>query len=200
VCDTRLQTPMSDSPDSRGRIPLPVALVVLAVFFGAMKFPDFRPIGARSGAFLLPIGVAWAGAGKLRDAHPLLRRAGLVLAILVALWAELPALRVFFGVSDLAIDPFVVRAGALVLGLGSLTLEAIAARRSLRARLSAWLGIALGFAAYLAGAAPPVANSELGLMFVAGIIGLWGGGAAGLALGALSVRLVTGPAAVPKAP
>jgi hypothetical protein len=192
---------MSDSAESRGKIPLPLALVVLAVFFGAMKFPDFRPIGARSGAFLLPIGVAWAGAGKLRDAHPLLRRAGLVLAMLVALWAELPALRVFFGVGELALDPFVMRVGAAVLALGSLTLEAIAARRSLRARLTAWLGIALGFSAYLAGVAPAEPDSELGLVFVAGIIGLWGGGFAGLMLGALGAKLAAAPAAVtPKAP
>jgi hypothetical protein len=187
---------MSDSSESRGGIPVPIVVVTLAVFFGAMKFASFRPLGARTLALLLPIGVVWAGVGKLRDAHPLLRRAGLWLGALVVILAELPALRVFFGVSGLALDPLLLRAGAGLLGVVSLALEAIAARRSLRVRLSAWLGIALGFAAYLAAAAPPEPDGELGLAFVASVVGLWCGGLAGLALGALAARLV----AAPKAP
>jgi len=182
---------MSDSPETRGRIPLPVALVTMAIFLGAMKIPSFRPLGARSLALMLPLGVTWAGVVKLRDAHPLLLRAGVVLGALIVLWAELMSLRVFFGVDALALEPSVVRTGALLLGLGSLALETIAARRSLRVRVSAWLGIALGFAAYLASAAPPQRDGELALVFVAALTGLWGGGFAGLVLGALGARLAT---------
>jgi len=185
---------MSDASDTRGRIPLPVALVTLAFFFGAMKFPGFRPIGARTLALLLPIGVTWAGVVKLRDAHPRLRRAGVALGMLVALWAAAPAARVFFGLPALGADPFVVRAGAAALGLGSLALEAVAARRSLRVRVSAWLGIALGFSVYLASVPVPAPDREFGVAFVAALVGLWGGGLAGLALGALAARLATRPA------
>jgi hypothetical protein len=182
---------MTDSSESQRGLPVPVIVVTLAVFFGAMKFPSFRPLGARAVAGLLPIGVVWAAVGKLRDAHPLLRQAGLWLGALVAILAELPALRVFFGANQLAIDPVLLRAGAGLLGLGSLVLEGIAARRSLRVRISAWLGIALGFAAYLAAAAPARPDDEFGLVFVAAVVGLWGGGLTGLMLGALAAKLAS---------
>jgi hypothetical protein len=196
MCDTARETRMSDSPESQSSIPIPAIVVVLAVFFGAMKFEGFRPIGARAVAIWLPIGVVWAGVGKLRDAHPLLRKAGQALGALILLLAGLCTVRVFFGVSPLAVDPALLRAALGSLAVASLLIEAIAARRSLRVRISAWLGIALGFAAYLAAAAPPEPGSELGLAFVAAVIGLWGGGLAGLLLGALAARL----AVTPKAP
>lgn len=191
---------MNGSPDHRGRIPLPVALVTLAVFLGAMKFAGFRPYGARALVVMLPVGVVWAGIGKLRDAHPALRQAGLALGVLVVALAELPVLRLFFGVTALGLEPGLVRGAAAALGAGSVVLEAVAARRSLRARVSAWLGIALGFAAYLAGVEIPSAEREFGLAFVAGVIGLWGGGLAGLALGALGARLAQRPAPATVAP
>jgi hypothetical protein len=190
---------MADSPETRGRIPLPLALVTLALFFGAMKIQGFRPYGARALVIMLPLGVTWAGVVKLRDAHALLRRIGLVLGVLIVLLCELLVLHVFFGVSGFALGPSLVAVTAGVFGLGSLALEAVAARRSLRVRVSAWLGIALGFAVYLASVAPPLPDKEFGLAFVASLVGLWGGGLAGLTLGALVARLVQAPPPAPTA-
>ena len=186
---------MSDLSENRGRIPLPVALVVLAVFFGAMKFDAFRPLGARAVALLLPVGVVLAALAKLTDAHPTLRRVALLVGLAVIVTAELPVLRVFFGV-DTVLPDMTLRLILALLGLGSVLVEAVAARRSLRARVSAWIFIALGFATYLSSL--PVETEggrELGLVFVAGIVGLWGGGLAGLILGGLAAKLAKAPAA-----
>jgi hypothetical protein len=155
-----------------------------------MKFPTFRPVCAAAAGVMLPLGVVWAGVTKLRDAHPLLQRSGLVLGGLTLLCSELPALRVLYGVDALGVDPLVLRVGLAALGLSSLILEALAARRSLRVRVSAWLWIALGFGAYLAGAARPEPGDTFGVVFVAAVVGLWGGGLLGLSLGALGARLV----------
>ncbi len=186
---------MSDESASPGRIPLPVALLTLAVFFGAMKFEAFQPIGARAVGVLLPLGVVYAGVAKLNDTHPTLRSATRLLGLAVIVASELPTARLFFHFEPLVLGVTTLRCLLVALGLVSALLEGIAARRSLRARLTAWLGIALGFAGYLAGFREMEPNRQLGLILVAFVIGLWGGGLGGWMLGALAAKLGRGSAA-----
>jgi hypothetical protein len=184
---------MSDASESaRGRVPLPVAILSLAIFFGAMRFDGFRPIGARVVAFALPLGVVFAGVWKLNDSHSFLRNAARLLGLLVLVTSELPGARLFLGFAPLPIGATALRSALVALLIASAVLEGVAARRSLRARVTAWLGIALGFAGYLAGATDVQPNKEFGLILVAGVIGLWGGGLGGLVLGALAAKVARG--------
>ncbi len=187
---------MTDAPASNPRIPLPVALLTLAVFFGAMKFEAFRPLGARAVGLLLPVGVVWTAVRKLDDSHPLLRTATRALGVAVLVSSELPSVRLFFGF-DPPLGVATLRYALLAFGLTSAVLEGIAARRSLRARLTAWFGIALGFASYLAGVTEMDPKQQFGFVLVAGVIGLWGGGLAGLMLGALAAKFGKGPERAP---
>jgi hypothetical protein len=190
---------MNDPSSQAGRIPFPLAFLGLALFFGAMRFEGFRPIGARVAGLALPVATVWAAQAKLVDTHPALRRAGLALGTVVLGVAGLQVARVLFGVSSLSPHAEMYRLILVGVGLGAVVLEGLAARRSLRVRLAAWFGIALGFAGYLAGV--EASHQELlGVVFVAALVGLWAGGLSGLVLGAAAARLARVPAKVQKAP
>jgi hypothetical protein len=191
---------MSDTSSQAGKIPFPVAFLGLALFFGAMRFEGFRPLGARFVGLALPVATVWAAQSKLVDTHPALRRAALLLGSVVLAVAGVQVARVFFGVHSLAPHAETYRLVLLAVGLGAVALEAIAARRSLRVRVAAWFGIALGFAGYLAGVEPSHAKQQLGVVFVASLVGLWAGGLGGLVLGAGAARLARTPRKAEKAP
>ncbi len=178
-----------------------MAFLGLALFFGAMRFEGFRPLGARFVGLALPVATVWAAQSKLVDTHPALRRAALLLGSVVLARGR--------------------RSGGAGLLRGPLTRtprgdvppgpsrgrprcrrrsKAIAARRSLRVRVAAWFGIALGFAGYLAGVEPSHAKQQLGVVFVASLVGLWAGGLGGLVLGAGAARLARTPRKAEKAP
>jgi hypothetical protein len=180
---------MNDSFSRTGKVPFPVVFVGLALFFGAMRFEGFRPIGARFAGVALPVATVWAAQSKLVDTHPALRHAALVLGTIVLAVAGVQVARVFFGVNALSPHAEIYRMVLVAVGLGAVLLEGIAARRSLRVRLAAWFGVALGFAGYLAGVEPGQQKEELGLVFVAGLVGLWAGGLGGLVLGGAAARL-----------
>ncbi len=192
---------MNDSSSQAGKIPFPLAFLGLALFFGAMRFEGFRPMGARFAGLALPVATVWAAQAKLVDTHPALRRAALLLGSVVVAVAGLQVARVLFGVSSLAPHVDLYRLVLVGVGLGAVVLEGVAARRSLRVRLAAWFGIALGFAGYLAGVEPGQQKQQLGVVFVAALVGLWAGGLGGLVLGAGAARLARVPAkVVEKAP
>jgi hypothetical protein len=190
---------MNESSSQAGRIPFPLAFLGLALFFGAMRFEGFRPIGARLAGVALPVATVWVAQVKLVDTHPALRRAALVLGSVVLAVAGLQIARVLFGVSSLSPHAEMYRLVLVAVGLGAVVLEGLAARRSLRVRLAAWFGIALGFAGYLAGVEAGQ-RELLGVVFVAALVGLWAGGLSGLVLGAAAARIARLRPKVQKAP
>ncbi len=161
---------MSDTSSQAGRIPFPLAFLGLALFFGAMRFEGFRPLGARFVGFALPVATVWAAQSKLVDTHPALRRAALALGRRGARRGRASGRAVLLGFHSLSPHPETYRLVLVAVGLGAVVLEGLAARRSLRVRLAAWFGIALGFAGYLAGVEPglPEAATRRGLRRVAG--------------------------------
>jgi hypothetical protein len=191
---------MSDTSSPAGRIPFPLAFLGLALFFGAMRFEGFRPLGARFVGLALPVATVWAAQSKLVDTHPALRRAALALGAVVLGVAGHEVARVLLGFHSLSPHPETYRLVLVAVGLGAVVLEGLAARRSLRVRIAAWFGIALGFAGYLAGVEPGLQKQQLGLVFVASLVGLWAGGLGGLVLGAAAARLARAPAKDVKTP
>jgi hypothetical protein len=165
----------------------------MVFFFGAMRIDAFRPIGARAVAFLLPLGVIWQAVSKLDESHPLLRRSAQLLGLCALVASEMPAARLFFGFEPLPLSVALLRYLLLALGLTSVVLEGVAAHRSLRARVTAWFGIALAFGAYLAGVGQIDVKKQFGQVLVAAVIGLWGGGLSGLVLGAAAAKVAKAP-------
>jgi hypothetical protein len=152
---------------------------------GGSKLDSLRPLEGQIVALLIPVIAVFSGVAPFRDAHASVRNAVFILGALVLVLAELCCYRVVFeaSVTAPAFATMLVLVGALLLAV---VLEVAGARRGLRSRLSAWLGLAIVFALYFPSHA---ATSNLfGSVFAAFFIALFVGGGTGLCVGEFAVR------------
>jgi hypothetical protein len=175
--------------DTLSRLRLPLTIFSLLLLVGGSKLDTVRPVEGQVVALLVPLVAVLSGVIPFRDAHGSLRDLVFALGLLVLVLAEMGSYRVVFE-SSVGSPPLLCEVLlALAMALAVL-FEVAAARRHLRSRLSAWLGMAIVFALYFPG---HVALSNLfGSVFAAFLVALFLGGGFGLFLGELAVRRARG--------
>jgi hypothetical protein len=160
-------------------------MISLVLLVGGSRFDTLRPVEGQVLAFAVPLITVVAGVSPFRDAHGGLRTLVFALGALVLLLAELGSYGVVFK-SALA-APTLSRSLALGAAMAlAVLLELLGARRHLRSRLSAWLGIAIVFALFFPSHAAP--TNLFGSVFGAFMVALFAGGGGGLFLGEFAVR------------
>jgi len=162
-------------------------MLSLVLLVGGSRFDSLRPIEGQVLAFGVPLIAVCSGVLPFRDARPGLRNIAFALGVVVLGVAEFGSYGVVF--EDLFRPPSLAR--TLVLGLAmmlAVLLEVASARRHLRARLSAWLGIAIVFALFFPSHAG--AKDLFGSVFGAFMVALFAGGGGGLFAGEFAVRNV----------
>ena len=160
-------------------------MLSLILLVGGSRFDSLRPIEGQVLAFGVPLIAVCSGVLPFRDAHPGLRNVVFALGVVVLGVAEFGSYGVVF--EDALMAPGLAR--TLVLGFAmmlAVLLEVASARRHLRARLSAWLGIAIVFALFFPSHAAP--KNLFGSVFGAFMVALFAVGAGGLFAGEFAVR------------
>jgi hypothetical protein len=170
----------------RWRIPILAGVAVL--LFAGTRFEASRPYEAKIVALGLPLVAVVMGALPLRDAHPKLRRAAFALGGLVLLGSELSVSHALFPGSVPALPALPAGLFLVVLALGAVIVEAIAARRGILTRFAPWVGMTVALSLYLP------AHYDLADPFNAVLAGVFvsmaAGGLAGLLLGLGAARLL----------
>lgn len=171
--------------DLLSRVRLPFLLLSLALLVGGSKLDALRPVEGEVIAFVVPAYAVLSGIAPFGDTHSGLRNAVFGLGALVLGLAELGSYRVV--VQGAVESPGPVVGAVLALALvAAVVLEVAGARRGLRTRLAAWLGMAIVFGWYFPGHAAPA--NLFGSVFAAFLLALLLGGGAGLCVGELAVR------------
>lgn len=171
--------------DGLSRLRLPLLLLSLALLIGGSKLDSIRPFEGQVVALLIPVIAVVSGVGPFTDAPSSLRNAVYGLGGLVLLLAEFGCYRVVFQ-DAVAAPPLGVTALLAVALMLALMFEVLGARRGLRSRLTAWLGLAIVFGLYFP--AHAAQNELFGSVFAAFFIALFAGGGLGLCLGEFAVR------------
>lgn len=167
---------------SRARLPL--LLLSLALLIGGSKLDAVRPLEGQIVAFVIPAFAVISGVAPFNDANGPLRGRVFGLGVIVLSLCELTAYQAVFEAAPLSAlsTPLVFALAAPF----SVWAEVSGARRGLRSRLTAWLGLAMVFALYLRGHAS--GDNLFGSVFAAFFVALFLGGGSGLCLGELAVR------------
>jgi hypothetical protein len=175
--------------DTLSRLRLPFTIFSLLLLVGLSKLDTVRPVEGQIIALVVPLVAVLSGVMPFRDAHGALRDLVFALGLLVLILAEIGSYRVVFE-SSLGSPPLLYEVLlALAMPL-ALLFEVAAAKRHLRSRLSAWLGLAIVFALYFPGHV--AINNLFGSVFAAFLVAMFLGGGFGLFLGELAVRRVRG--------
>ena len=167
---------------SRARLPL--LLFSLLLLVGGSKLDAVRPLEGQIVAFVIPAVAVFSAIAPFNDAHAGLRNRVFGLGAVVLALCELAAYQGVFEIVPLSVLVAPL-AFALAVPL-SVWAEVAGARRGLRSRLTAWLGLAMVFALYFRGHA--AAGNLFGSVFAAFFVALFLGGGAGLCLGEFAVR------------
>jgi hypothetical protein len=168
----------------RWRIPMLMALVIL--LYAGTRFDSTRPLEARAIALGIPALAAIMGAAPLWDSHPVLRAAAFAVAIATLVMAELSLWPAMVS-SHPVVDASVLWVAMPLLTALAVVVEGVAARRGLRSRIAAWVGLTAGLAIYLPGHVIP--EDLLGSVVAGLLVAMATGGIAGLLLGAAAVRV-----------
>ncbi len=179
----------SSMSDGATRFRLPLLLLSFALLVGGSKLDSLRPVEGQVVALALPVIAVWSGAGPFLDTIPPLRNAAFGIGAVVLVFSELGAYGAVIGPAN-GLLPLTQRLLLMACVIGALLCEVAAAQRSLRVRLTAWIGLAVVFGLYLPG---HVSDKNLfGSVFAAFILALFAGGGVGLLLGELAVRRARG--------
>ncbi|HEY0466597.1 MAG TPA: hypothetical protein VGC79_20455 [Polyangiaceae bacterium] len=168
---------------SRARLPL--LLLSLWLLVGGSKLDAVRPFEGQLVAFVIPAVAVLSAVAPFTDAHPRVRNPVFGLGAVVLALSELAAYQAVFEAAPIlsALVTPVVFALALPAAVWG---EVAGARRGVRSRLSAWLGLSMVFALYFRGHAAPA--NLFGSVFAAFFVALFLGGGLGLCLGEAAVR------------
>ncbi|HET7538596.1 MAG TPA: hypothetical protein VFK05_01945 [Polyangiaceae bacterium] len=167
---------------SRARLPL--LLLSLLLLVGGSKLDAVRPLEGQIVAFVIPAVAVISGVAPFSDAHGPLRNRVFALGTVVLALSELASYQAVFEAAPLfALATPLAFAVALPFAVWA---EVGGARRGLRSRLTAWLGLAMVFALYFRGHA--LKNNLFGSVFAAFFVALFLGGGAGLCVGEFAVR------------
>lgn len=175
--------------DVLARFRLPLLLLSLLFVIGGSRFEALRPFEGEVIGLGLPIVTVCAGVAPFRDAHSGLRNGVFAFGAGVVLLVEAACYRAVFE-GEVASPSGLVLALLALSAIGSLLFEVAGARRGLRTRLSAWLGIALVFAVFFPRHVS--AQNLFGSVFAAFIVSLLVGGGSGLFGGEMVVRAARG--------
>jgi hypothetical protein len=171
--------------DALSRARLPLLLFALLLLIVGSKLDALRPLEGEIVAFVIPGVAVVSGVAPFVDAPARLRNPVFLLGAVVLGLAELASYAAVFESAPGATALITPVVFALAFP-SAVVAEVAAARRGLRSRLSAWLGLAMVFALYFRGHA---ASSNLfGSVFGAFFVALFVGGGAGLCLGEVAVR------------
>jgi hypothetical protein len=166
------------------RVRLPLLLLSLALLIGGSKLDAVRPMEGRIVAFVIPAVAVLSGIGPFSEAHAGLRNQVFGLGAVVLALCELASYQAVFETAPLSVlGTPVIFALALPVAIWA---EVAGARRGLRSRLTAWLGLSMVFALYFRGHA--VSDNLFGSVFAAFFVALFLGGGLGLCLGEVAVR------------
>ena len=167
---------------SRARLPL--LLLSLLLLVGGSKLDAVRPLEGQIVAFVIPAVGVFSGIAPFNDAPGRLRNQVFALGAVVLALGELASYQAVFESAPLfALAMPLVFALALPIAVWA---EVTGARRGLRSRITAWLGLSMVFALYFRGHA---AHANLfGSVFAAFFVALFLGGGTGLFLGEAAVR------------
>jgi len=171
------------------RIRLPLLLVALALLIGGSKLDTLRPLEGQIVAFALPVIAVLSGCAPFRETDATLRNVVFGLGAVVLALSEVGA----YGVVANGVNeplPLAARVVLLACALGALLCEVAGAKRGFRSRVTAWLGLAVGFALYFPGHASD--KNLFGSVFAAFLVGMFAGGGAGLFIGEYAVRKARG--------
>ncbi|HXK16687.1 MAG TPA: hypothetical protein VNG33_02700 [Polyangiaceae bacterium] len=175
---------MSDDPPSE-RSYLPWILATLVLVVGGAKLEAARPLVARVLALAIPVVPVAIAVKRVEGGGAKLERAAGYVGWLTILAGEACVVGGFFQVSALAgVTPF-ARVALYPAALAALGVHTLEARSLGKARFAGYLGIAGGFAWYVANHA---GNDPFASVFGAFFIGMLSGGA-GLLTGELLGRL-----------
>jgi len=168
------------------RVRLPLLLFSLLLLVGGSKLDSVRPFEGEVVAFVIPAVAVFSAVAPFTDAHPSLRNPVFGLGAVVLTLSELAAYHAVFEAAPgvLALATPIVFALALPTAVWG---EVAGARRGLRSRLCAWLGLAMVFALYFRGHAAR-GDNLFGSVFAAFFVALLLGGGVGLCLGEAAVR------------
>ncbi|MEP7052948.1 MAG: hypothetical protein ABJB12_21460 [Pseudomonadota bacterium] len=167
------------------RFRLPLLLLAFALLIGGSKLDALRPVEGQIVAFSLPVIAVLSGCAPFRETDAALRNLVFGLGALVLALNELGAYGVVVN-GTIEPLPLVARVLLIACGFGALLCEVAAAQRGLRARVTAWLGLAVGFALYFPGHASE--KNLFGSVFAAFLVAMFAGGGAGLFIGEYAVR------------
>ncbi|MEO8905556.1 MAG: hypothetical protein ABI488_23820 [Polyangiaceae bacterium] len=176
-----------DALASRARLPL--LLLALALLIGGSKLDTLRPVEGQVVALALPVIAVLSGCVPFRETDAALRNVVFGLGAVVLVLAEYGACGVVIDGTNESL-PVVFRAVLMACAFGALLCEVAAAQRGFRSRLTAWLGLAVGFALYFPGHASE--KNLFGSVFAAFLVAMFAGGGAGLFIGEYAVRKARG--------
>ncbi|MEO7032525.1 MAG: hypothetical protein ABI548_01735 [Polyangiaceae bacterium] len=175
--------------DGLSRARLPLLLLALALLIGGSKLDTLRPVEGQLVALALPVIAVLSGCAPFRETDATLRNVVFGLGAVVLALGE-------YGSCGVVIDgtneslPVVLRAVLMACAFGALLCEVAAAQRGFRSRLTAWLGLVVGFALYFPGHASE--KNLFGSVFAAFLVAMFAGGGAGLFIGEYAVRKARG--------
>jgi len=177
------------SEDSSERSYLPWILATLVLVVGGAKLEAARPLVGRALALAIPVVPVAIGVKRVEGGGSTLERAASGVGWLTILAGEVCVAGGVFHVGALTQVLPVARFALYLAAAGALIVHTLEARSLGKARFAGYLGIAAGFAGYLAG---HPANDAFSGVFGAFFIGMLGGGA-GLLLGELLGRVFKKP-------
>jgi hypothetical protein len=175
----------SSMSEGLSRFRLPLLLLAFALLIGGSKLDALRPLEGQIVAFAVPVIAVLSGCAPFLEAEATLRNVVFGLGAIVLALNELGAYGVVVSGSVGSL-PLVARVVLMACAFGALLCELAAAQRGFRTRLTAWLGLAVGFALYFPGHASE--KNLFGSVFAAFLVALFVGGGAGLFIGEYAVR------------
>jgi len=175
----------TDMSEALSRARLPLLLFSLLLLVGGSKLDAVRPLEGEIVAFVIPAVAVVSGVAPFSDVHGQLRNRVFALGGALLLLCELASYEAVF--ESPSVLPSWVMPVLFALALPLVVWAEVAgARRGLRSRLTAWVGLSLVFALYIRGHA--VSSNLFGSVFAAFFVALFLGGGSGLFLGEAAVR------------
>ena len=179
----------SSMSDGLSRFRLPLLLLAFALLIGGSKLDTLRPVEGQIVAFAVPAIAVLSGCAPFRESDATLRNVVFGLGAVVLGLSELGAYGVVANGTNESL-PVWQRMVLVACAFGALLCEVAAAQRGFRTRLTAWLGLAVGFALYFPGHASD--KNLFGSVFAAFLVAMFAGGGAGLFIGEYAVRKARG--------